>query len=105
MAFASRAAGAAKWLMPDDPSIAPVADTLALALVAASDAPILLLDGDLGVIAASASFARAFQIDAATIPGRSLFALVGGEWDVPQLRSLLHVTLSGAVQIDAYEMD
>ena len=54
-----------------------VADTLALALVAASDAPILLLDGDLTVIAASASFVRAFQIDPGATSGRSLFAAGG----------------------------
>ena len=92
--------------MADDPSTPPaVADTLALALVTASDAPILLLDGDLVVIAASASFSRAFQIDPATIPGASLFALGAGEWEVPQLRALLRLTLSGAAQVDAYEMD
>ena len=92
--------------MPDDASPPTfIADTLALALVASSDVPILLLDGDLDVVAASASFARAFKIDPATINGRSLFALGTGEWDVPQLRSLLRVTLSGAAQVDAYEMD
>ena len=53
--------------MAHDTSTPPViADTLALALVASSDAPIVLLDGDLDVVAASASFARAFQIDPAT---------------------------------------
>jgi two-component sensor histidine kinase len=92
--------------MADDKSTAPfVADTLALALVAASEAPILLLDGDLGVVAASASFTRAYDIDPAATVGRSLFALGAGEWDVPQLRSLLRATLSGAAAIDAYEMD
>ena len=92
--------------MADDQSIPPViADTLALVLVAASDAPILLLDGALDVIAASASFSRAFQIDPASVQGGSLFALGAGEWDVPQLRSLLLATLSGSGQVDAYEMD
>jgi len=92
--------------MADDRAIRPVvADTLALALVASSDAPILLLDGDLSVLAASASFARTFQLDPFGIPGRSLFALGDGEWDVPQLRSLLTATLSGAAEVDAYEMD
>lgn len=80
-------------------------DALALALVAASDAPILLLDGALSVIAASASFSRAFQIDPAHTDGRSLFGLGSGEWDVPQLRSLLRATLSGAADLDPYEMD
>ncbi len=92
--------------MADDVSLAPaVADGLALALIASSDAPILLLDGDLNVIAASGSFSRNFQIDPATLAGKSMFALGDGEWDVPQLRSLLRATLSGAAKVDAYEMD
>ena len=87
-------------------AISPVvADSLALALVVASEAPILLLDGDLTVVAASASFSRAFQIDPALISGRSLFALGAGEWEVPQLRFLLGATLSGAVDAPPYEMD
>ncbi len=89
----------------DSPVPAVVANSLAMALVVSSHAPILLLDGDLMVIAASASFSRAFQIDPAGAIGSSLFALGAGEWDVPQLRSLLRVTLSGAAQVDAYEMD
>jgi two-component sensor histidine kinase len=91
--------------MADDLPTPTVVDALALALVASSDAPILLLDGELNVVAASASFGRAFQIDPGAAEGRSLFALGAGEWDVPQLRSLLRVTLSGAAQVDAYEMD
>jgi two-component sensor histidine kinase len=92
--------------MAHDTSTPPVvADTLALALVASSDAPIVLLDGELEVVAASASFARAFQIDPAAASTRSLFSLGDGEWDVPQLRGLLQATLSGAAEVDAYEMD
>jgi two-component system, sensor histidine kinase PdtaS len=91
--------------LPTAHSKAVVPDTLALALVAASDAPILLLDGDLTVIAASASFSRGFHLDPAAVNGRLLFSLGTGEWDVPQLRSLLRVTLSGAAEVDGYEMD
>jgi len=88
-----------------EPILPIVVDTLALALVTSSDAPILLLDGSLRVVAASASFARAFQIEPASIKGAPIFALGAGEWDVPQLRSLLNATLSGAADIEAYEMD
>jgi len=96
----------ASVLSSDNVSTPPVvADTLALALVAASDAPILLLDGQLTVIAASGSFVRAFQIDPEATNGRSLFSLGAGEWDVPQLRSLLRLALSGAADVGAYEMD
>jgi len=92
--------------MADPRPIRPVvADSLALALVASSDAPIVLLDGALVVVSASASFSRAFQVDPASAAGASLFALGKGEWDVPQLRSLLKATLSGAADVEAYEMD
>lgn len=91
--------------MADPTSAQPVVSSLALALVTSSDAPILLLDGDLNVVAASASFSRAFQLDPAALAGWSLFALGAGEWDVPQLRSLLKATLSGAADIETYEMD
>ena len=89
----------------DLPVIPVVTHSLALALVATSDAPILLLDGMSTVIAASDSFARAFQIERTHLAGLSLFALGAGEWDVAQLRSLLKATFSGAAHIDAYEMD
>jgi two-component sensor histidine kinase len=77
----------------------------ALAIVASSNEPLLFLRGDLVVIAASASFCRAFQIDPATIPGRKLSELGGGEWDMPKLSSLLRATASGSVKIEAYEID
>jgi two-component sensor histidine kinase len=73
--------------------------------VIASEAPIVLLDGELRVVEASASFVRAFHLDPSTIEGDSLFALGAGEWEVPQLRSLLKATLSGVANIQAYEMD
>jgi len=81
------------------------AHNLALAMVECSEAPLLLLDGDLTVIAASASFCRSFQIDPANVAERSIFELGAGEWDMRKLRSLLTATISGHADIDAYEMD
>jgi two-component sensor histidine kinase len=82
-----------------------VAQQLTLAVVGSSYAPALLLDGQLAVIAASTSFYRAFRLEPKNVAGRSLFALGGGEWDQPQLHSLLHGTLSGHAWVEAYEMD
>ena len=79
--------------------------SLALAVVSSSNTPLLLLDGDLGVVSASMSFCRAFGIDPADVAGRRIFALGDGEWDAPQLRSLLKATLAGSAEIEAYEMD
>jgi two-component sensor histidine kinase len=79
--------------------------SLALAVVASSTAPLVLLDGDFTVVAASASFFHAFQIDPAEAVGRSLFGVKSGEWDVPQLRALMKAAAAGTAEIDAYEMD
>lgn len=82
-----------------------VADSLALAIIASSAAPALLIDGGLVVIAASTSFYRAFALQPQNVVGQSIFVLGGGEWNVPQLRSLLTATLANDATIDAYEMD
>jgi len=79
--------------------------SLMMAVIASSDAPMLLMDGDLRVVAASASFCRDFQIEPASVPGNRFSALGQGEWDVPQLTSLLEGTASGAAEVHAYEFD
>lgn len=76
-----------------------------LAVVVASNEPLLFLSDGLKVIAASASFCRAFEIDPATIRGRHLSELGNGEWAMPTLTSLLMATASGNAQIEAYEID
>ena len=79
--------------------------SLAMALVESSKAPLLLLDDGVTVIGASASFCNTFNLDPSTIANRRLADLGAGEWNVPQLNSLLRATISGAAEIDAYEMD
>jgi two-component sensor histidine kinase len=76
-----------------------------LAVISSSNEPLLFLASDLKVIAASASFCRAFQIEPASIPGRQLSKLGAGEWATPQLTSLLKATASGSAQIEAYEFE
>jgi len=85
---------------PSDPK-----HSLALAMVVSSEAPLLLLDGDLTVIAASASFCRSFQLDPAAVSGLRVPQLGTGEWNVRQFRSLLKATSSGLADVTAYEMD
>lgn len=87
------------------PLLPDAAASLAVALIASSKAPLILLAEDLTVIGASASFCRAFGIDARTVNGTKLPLLGSGEWNVPQLLSLLRATFAGAAAIDAYEMD
>lgn len=76
-----------------------------MAIIASSPAPLLLLDGECSIIAASASFCETYGIPPPGVLGARLLDLGAGEWNVPQLRSLLAVTGSGAATIDSYEMD
>ena len=79
--------------------------TLALAVIGASQAPLLLLDGESQVIAASESFLALFGMESAAVRGRSLFALGAGEWNLPRLRSLLSAVGTGEATVNAYEID
>jgi two-component sensor histidine kinase len=81
------------------------ADSLALAVVLSSATPLLLLDSELGVIAASTSFCRGFGLDPIVSAGRRLGELGAGEWNAPQLAALLRATVAGNADIEAYEMD
>ncbi|MDH4441094.1 MAG: histidine kinase dimerization/phosphoacceptor domain -containing protein [Rhizobium sp.] len=76
-----------------------------LAVVVSSNEPLLFLAEDLTIIAASASFCRAFEIDPGSVPGAKLDHLGQGEWAMPKLRSLLMATASGSANILAYEVD
>lgn len=104
-AFASRASGFEKGAAMTPRSPSELALDLAMAVIASSDAPLLLLDTDLTVVAASDSFCRAFQIDPATMAGRPLTEVGAGEWNVPQLSSLLKATASGYAEVVGYELD
>jgi two-component sensor histidine kinase len=90
----------------DSPSTRPdVGLKLAFALVDSSDAPLLLLNGDLTVAAANGSFFSEFAIDPEAIDDWSIFSLGAGEWDAPRLRSLLDAIVSGLAKIDTCEID
>ena len=84
---------------------AEVAQSLAEALVLSSNVPLLLLDGELNIVATSASFFQTFQMVSIPVPGGGLAEFSNGEWNSPRLRSLLKATASGQAAISAYEMD
>jgi two-component system, sensor histidine kinase PdtaS len=81
------------------------ADAMSIALISSSFAPLLLLKDDLTIIAASDSFCRAFGLSSSAVNGKRLPDLGAGEWNVPQLNSLLKATIAGSALIDVYEID
>jgi two-component sensor histidine kinase len=92
-------------MAPQTPSNPDIALDLALAVIGSSDAPLLLLNSALTVVATSRSFCRVFQIDPAKVQGVALAELGAGEWNVPQLLALLRTTASGYAEVQDYEMD
>ncbi|HET9428170.1 MAG TPA: histidine kinase dimerization/phosphoacceptor domain -containing protein [Allosphingosinicella sp.] len=86
-------------------ALAEAADGLALAVIASSNSPVLLLDDALNVIAASESFSSTYQLDPSSVSGRPLSQVGDGEWAIPQLLSLLKATAAGFARVDSYELD
>lgn len=86
-------------------NLAEAADSLALAVIASSNAPVLLLDDSLTIVAASDSFGETFQVDPDSLNGLKLAKVGEGEWAVPQLAALLRATASGSAEVESYEME
>uniref|UniRef100_UPI0031017352 sensor histidine kinase n=1 Tax=Neorhizobium sp. EC2-8 TaxID=3129230 RepID=UPI0031017352 len=63
-----------------------------------------MLDGNLVILAGSKSFCGAFQIDPTAVNGNHMAGLGSGEWDIPQLDSLLRATANGFAEITNYEL-
>lgn len=81
------------------------ADELAMAVIATSLAPLLLLDGNQNVVTASLSFCQDFAIAPASLIGATLASLGNGEWNIPQLGSLLHAVGTGRATVESYEVE
>ncbi|MEF8792666.1 PAS domain-containing protein [Thiohalorhabdus sp.] len=66
--------------------------------------PLLVLDPDLRVVSANDSFYRAFPLTPAAVEGASLFELGEGQWDHPELRSLLEEVLPAQQSFRDFEL-
>jgi two-component sensor histidine kinase len=84
-----------------------IADACALAqgIVDTVREPILVLDKELRVIAASRSFYSAFKVSPEDTQARFLFALGDGQWDIPKLRELLEQIIPEQRVIEDYEVE
>ena len=68
---------------------------LAQAMVDTVREPLIVLDKDLRVIAASRSFYVKFATNPVDSQGKHLYELGDGEWDIPKLRALLENIMPG----------
>jgi chemotaxis protein methyltransferase CheR len=80
------------------------ARSLAQAIVDTVREPLLVLDADLNILLASGSFYRSFQMSPEHAQGRSLFALDGGAWNIPALRTLLNLVATEDSVMEGFEV-
>jgi two-component sensor histidine kinase len=81
------------------------AGILAQAIVDTVREPLLVLDQDLRVLAASRSFYLTFKVDKASTQGQLLYALGDGQWDIPRLRLLLDKIVPEHGEMKNYEVE
>jgi len=67
--------------------------------------PLLVLDQDLRVLAASRSFYLTFKVAKANTQGQLLYALGDGQWDIPKLRLLLEKIVPEHGVMEDYEVE
>jgi PAS domain S-box-containing protein len=82
-----------------------IALALAHAIVDTVRDPLLVLDHDQRITAASRSFYQTFQLAGQDLRGHLLFEIDGGHWEIPELRTLLETIAKDHATIENYEVD
>jgi PAS domain S-box-containing protein len=103
----ARAAIASQAFMRQPGPFASIEDgrALAQAIVDTVREPLLVLDKELRIIAASRSFYETFQAAREETQGRLLYTLGDGQWDIPALRKLLDKILPEESVLDGFEVE
>jgi two-component sensor histidine kinase len=78
---------------------------LAHAIVDTVREPLVVLDDELRVVAASRSFYLTFKVNRDETQGKLLFELGDGAWDIPKLRLLLGKIIPEHGEMEDYEVD
>jgi PAS domain S-box-containing protein len=66
---------------------------------------ILVLTPDLTVRFANRSFCHIFAVSPEQTVGRKLYEIGNGQWDIPELRTLLETIIPGGKTIEAFEVE
>jgi PAS domain S-box-containing protein len=74
-------------------------------IIATLREPFLVLDKSLRVRTANAAFYRDFHVSKEETQGRFVYDLGNGQWDIPQLRTLLPQILSNSHPVEDFEVE
>lgn len=78
--------------------------SLAQAIVNTIHEPLVVLDAELRVVAASRAFYAIFQVNREETFGRTLYSLGDGQWNIPALRLLLEDIIPERSEMDGFEV-
>ena len=91
-------------------SNAPIVDiqdklALANAIVDTVRDPILVLDENLRIVAASRAFHQTFHLVDQDVRGHLIYEIDDGQWNIPELRTLLETIAKDHATVEGYEVD
>jgi chemotaxis protein methyltransferase CheR len=94
-------------IVPKDVPFAAVPDAAALAhaIVDTVRDPLLVLDHDLRIVAASRAFFQIFHLVDQDVRGRMIYEIDDGQWNIPELRTILEKIAKDHAAVDGYEVD
>ena len=86
---------------------AAIPDTAALAraIVDTVRDPLLVLDQELLIVAASRAFYQTFQLVDQDIRGHPIYEIEDGQWNIPELRTILETIAKDQATVEGYEVD
>jgi PAS domain S-box-containing protein len=84
-----------------------ILDTAALAraIVDTVRDPLLVLDHELRIVAASRAFYQIFQLGDQDIRGHLIYEIERGQWNIPELRTILETIAKDNATVEGYEVD
>jgi PAS domain S-box-containing protein len=82
-----------------------IALTLAYAIIDTVRDPLLVLDENLRIVAASRAFLKTFQLVDENVRGCLIYEIDDGQWDIPELRTILEMIAKDHTTVDNYEVD
>ena len=94
-------------IAPKDVPFAAVPDAAALAhaIVDTVRDPLLVLDHDLRIVAASRAFFEVFHLVDQVVRGHLIYEIDEGQWNIPELRIILERTAKDHATVEGYEVD
>jgi len=86
-------------------AVVPDAAALAHAIVDTVRDPLLVLDHDLRIVAASRAFFQIFRLVDQDVRGHLIYEIDDGQWNIPELRTILETIAKDNATIEGYEVD